>query len=227
MSSYASIDEAKSAGATGTDVEIEAAIVEASERVERYTGELFTPSPLTIEAVVDGDGLAHMRKRIQTITSVTWLNAPQPVSSTAYRVSSSKTSGARDTIGMYGDLSWADVTVLGAEPWAGGWANLSGREPRITVVGVFGWDAPPPAVRRATALIAARLRADDHSTAGGDSTGTTTDTEGNVLPVEPPFMNDDNEDELLRGAVVRARTTGVLAADAELAPYVREPVRFR
>lgn len=221
---YCSVEDAKSAGASGSDEEITAAILEASQRVTRYTSELFAPTPLTIECDVDNDGLAHVRKRIQSVASVTWTGAPQPVAPTAYRVNSSTTVGGRDTIGMYGDLSWADVTVLGAEPWNGGWANLSGRVPRISIVGVFGWDVPPPAVRRATALIAARIRRDDHVTEDGSPSGTAADTEGNVLPVVPPFNDDD---ELQKAAVVRSRTTGVLEADAELAPYVREPVRFR
>lgn len=226
MSAYCSLDEARSAGARGTDGEVTAAIEEASERVERYTGELFTPTALTVEAVVDNEGIAHLRKRIQSVTSVTWLGAPTPVATTAYRVSSSETFGARDTIAMYGDLSWADVTVLGAEPWNGGWANLSrSRDPRIVVVGVFGWDAPPPAVRRATAMIATKLRDDDQLTDSASPGGTTADTEGNVLPVVPPFTDDEQQAQ--RATVVRSRTTGVLAADVELSRYVREPVRIR
>lgn len=227
MSSYCTLDEARSAGARGNDAEVTDAIVEASERVERYTSELFEPTPLTIEAVVDSDGLAWLRRRVQSITSVTWQGAPTPVAASAYRVSSSANIGGRDTVAMYGDLSWADVTVLGAEPWNGGWANLSaGREPVVVVVGVFGWDEPPSAVRRATARIAAKLRADDVLTDDASSSGNATDAEGNVLPVVPPF-DTDAEDAVNARAVVRSRTTGVLEADVELSPYVREPVRFR
>lgn len=227
MPSYCTEDDAKSAGATGTTAEIAEAIADASDRVDRYTGDYFAPTALTLELVVDGDGITRVRRRIQSITSVTWLGASTPMVASAYVVSSSKTGG-RDTISLYGDLSWADVTVLGAEPWAGGWANLSrSRDPRVSVVGVFGWDAPPRDVVRATALIAASMRRDDESTEGGGSTGTTVDTEGNVLPVVPPFGGEDEQAAVQQLARVRHRTTGVLEADALLASYVREPVRMR
>lgn len=226
MSNYCSLDDARSAGATGSDAEVTAAIVEASERVERYTSDVFAPTTLTLQADVDNEGVAWLRKRIRSITSVTWVGAPAPVAVSAYRVNSSTLIGGRDTIAMYGDLSWADVTVLGAEPWNGGWANLS-RTQAIIVVGEFGWDAPPAAVTRATAHIAAKIRDDDVLTDSASPGGTSTDAEGNVLPVVPPFNEDEAETKLQQAAVVRSRTTGVLAADVALAPYVREPVRFR
>lgn len=227
MSMYATLDEARSAGATGTDAEVTDAIESASDRVNRYTGELFEPTALTLELDVDGEGIVRPRKRIQSITSVSWLGAPTPVIASAYRVSSSQTGG-RDTISMYGDLSWADVTVLGAEPWNGGWANLSrSRTPRVVVVGMFGWTAPPRDVVQATAIIAAKLRADDVLTDSASSGGTAADAEGNVLPVVPPFNTDDAETAREERAVVRHRTTGVLRADALLSTYVREPVRMR
>lgn len=233
MSNYCTLDDARSAGATGDDAEITAAIIEASERVERYTGEFFEPVTLTIELPVNREGIAYVGKRVRSITSVTWLGAPEPVTASAYRVSSSSVRGARDAIAMYGDLSWADVTVLGAEPWNGGWANLSrSREPRITVVGSFGWEQPPLQVVRATAMIAAKLRDDDRLTNSGSSDGTTADAEGNVLPVVPPFASDDTTQHAVEEAqqqlgLVRSRTTGVIRADVELAQLVREPVRFR
>lgn len=225
--SYCTDEQARSAGATGTAAEVAEAIAAAQDRVNRYTGDLFEPTALTMTLDVDGDGVARTRRRIQTITSVTWLGAPQPMAASSYVVSSSATGG-RDTIGLYGDLSWADVTVNGAEPWNGGWANLSrGRDPQVVVVGVFGWDTVPVDVTLATALVAAEIRGGDLLTDGGSDGGKTTDTEGNVLPVVPPFTADDTEQAVLLGARVRSRTTGVLRADALLARYVREPVRMR
>lgn len=232
MSSYCTLDQARSAGAKGSDAEITQAIVEASDRVERYTGELFTPTALTLNLKVDGDGIARPRKRIQTVTSVTWYGAPLPMVPQAYRVMSSQ-NGGRDEIGLFGDLSWADVTVLGAEPWSGGWANLSrSREPQITVVGTFGWTTAPYDVVQATALIAARIRKDDVMTDAGGGPGTVADAEGNVIPVVPPFTDSGTTQHAVEQAVqnlgrVRHRTTGVLDADTLLAPFVREPVRFR
>lgn len=233
MSSYCSTDDARSAGATGTEAEIVQAILDASDRVDRYTGELFTPTARTFDLTVGGDGVVRVRRRIQSITSVTWAGAPDPMIPSAYVVSSSK-AGGRDTISLYGDLSWADVTVLGAEPWNGGWANLSsrGRDPRVIVVGVFGWDAPPYDVRQATALIASGIRSDDVLTDAATDSGTVADTEGNVVPVAPPFTDAGTTQQAVQNAVeqlarVRSRTTGALAADTLLATYVREPVRMR
>lgn len=230
MPSYCTIDDAKSAGATGTDAEILEAIADASDRVDRYTGDLFAPTARTLDLDVGGDGVVRVRRRIQSVTSVTWAGAPSPMVASAYIVSSSK-AGGRDTISLYGDLSWADVTVLGAEPWNGGWANLAsrGRDPHVIVVGVFGWDAPPRDVVRATALIAAAMRRDDDTpaTPTDGATGTVADTEGNVVPVAPPFSDDDAAAAVQTLARVRHRTTGVLEADALLATYVREPVRMR
>jgi hypothetical protein len=231
VSNYCTTEQARSAGATGSDAEIAAAITAASTRVERYTSELFEPTALTLDLDVDSDGIARPRKRIQSVTSVTWYGAPAPIATTGYRVSSS-TNGGRDEIALYGDLSWADVTVLGAEPWNGGWANLSrSRDPRVSVVGVFGWDAPPYDVVQATALIAAHIRDADVLTDSAEG-GTTADAEGNVLPVVPPFSSNETtekavEREVQQLGLARARTTGVLAADSLLASYVREPVRFR
>lgn len=230
MSMYCTIEDAKSAGAVGTDPEITEAITDASERVDRYTGDLFVPTARTFDFTVGGDGVVRVRRRIQSVTSVTWAGAGSPMVTSAYVVSSSKTGG-HDTISLYGDLSWADVTVLGAEPWAGGWANLSsrGRDPHVIVVGVFGWDSPPRDVVRATALIAAAMRREDDTpaTPTDGATGTVADTEGNVVPVAPPFTDDASRSAVQQLARVRNRTTGVLEADVLLAPYVREPVRMR
>lgn len=231
MSTYCTIAQAKSAGATGTDAEITEAIEDASERVDRYTGDLFEPTARTFELVVGGDGTVRVRRRIQSVTSVTWLGASVPMMESAYRVSSSK-AGGDDSIALYGDLSWADDTVLGAESWAGGWANLAGRrgrDPKVIVVGVFGWDAPPRDVTRATALIAAEMRRDDATPDApvDGSTGSVSDTEGNVVPVAPPFAADEAVALTQQLARVRHRTTGVLESDVLLAAYVREPVRMR
>lgn len=224
---YCTLEQARSAGATGSDDEVTAAIVHASDRVARYTGDLFTPTDQTRQVRVDGDGIARLRLRIRSITSVTWVGASAPIEPSSYVVSSSTTIGGTDTIALYGALSWADVTVLGAEPWAGGWANLSGtREPSVVVVGSFGWDAVPPDVALATALVAAELRRDDAVTDAGETAGTVADPEGNVIPTAPPFGEPDADVVSLQ-ARVRHRTTGVVKADAMLAPYVREPVRIR
>lgn len=221
MSSYCTADEAKSAGATGSAVELTAAILAASERVERYTSELFTPTAQTREVLVDVNGVAHVHKRIKTVTSVSWAGVGSALPVESYRVHSSSTIGGRDTIELV--LSYADVTVLGAEPWNGGWANLTNtRDPRVTIVGTFGWDEPPQSVRMATALIAALIRGVD---VDAEVPTLRADAEGNVLPVVP--QRDSATTPAPDRAPLRSRTTGSAAADALLASYVREPVRMR
>lgn len=228
MSSYCTDEQARSAGATGTVAEVAEAITVASDRVDRYTGDLFTPTARTFDLTVGGDGVVRVRRRIQSIASVTWAGAPDPMVVSAYVVSSSK-AGGHDTISLYGDLSWADVTVLGAEPWNGGWANLSsrGRDPHVIVVGVFGWDAPPLDVVQATAILAAKIRGSDVLADADPGGGTVADTEGNVVPVAPPFVADEAVALTQQLARVRNRTTGAIEADVLLATYVREPVRMR
>lgn len=213
MSSYCSVEEAKSAGATGSAAELNEAIQQASERVERYTSELFQPTVLTLVRAVDREGRVLMRKHVGSITSVSWLGVASPLVTTAYRV-------VGDVIYLSGALGWADVTVLGAEPWNGGWANLAthGGEQRVEVTGTFGYASPPADVRQATALIVAAIRGAD---VDSEVPTTRADAEGNVLPVVP------QQTQQVDRAPLRSRTTGVARADDLLASYVREPVRVR
>jgi hypothetical protein len=227
---YCSLAQARDAGATGTDVEITAAITAAASRVNRYTGELFEPTTLTLQLLVDTSGVARVGLRVRTVSSVSWLGVPTPIDPTAIVVSSSSVRGARDEIRVAGSLSWADVTVLGAEPWNGGYANLStAAEPTVLVTGSFGWDAPPLEVVQATAILAAMLRGADRTPdpAGEPAAATLADPEGNVLPVVPPFTSSDVEHAVEAASRVRSRTTGDVQADALLSPFVREPVRLR
>lgn len=230
MAMYCTIDEAKSAGATGSDAEITAAIEAASSRVERYTSEVFAPIEKTKRVVVGRSGVALVHERIVSIDSVTYVGAQTPIDASGYRVDSSSIEGAQDAIALVGALSWADATVSGAEPWNGGWAGLakSYGDTQIDVAGTFGWTATPVDVSRATALVAAVLRGADLTPE--TPTPTQSDNEGNVLPVVPPF-DDDAASGLLQRTLAAGRlrdlTTGSVEADALLASFVREPVRMR
>lgn len=224
---YCSIPQVKDAGGVGTDAEITAAIAAAAARVDRFTGDVFEPVELTLQRPIDNDGHVRTGKRIISVTSVTYAGLETPIDPTGYRISNVEQS---DRLSLVGLLAWADVTVNGAEPWNGGWAGLAGTygRPEVVIVGEFGWSAVPLDVQLATAAIAAHIRGADQTP---DPTGTDAanhvDDEGNVLPVVPPFTDDDAAAARDRAASVRARTTGVDEADALLAPFVREPVRFR
>jgi hypothetical protein len=230
--SYCSIDEAKSAGARGSNDEITQAIADAQERIDRYTGDVFEIVPLTIEADVDREGYAYLHRRIVTIDSVTWLGAPTPIDAYAYRISSSATAvGGRDRIELASALGWSDVTVLGAEPWNGGWAGFASRygSPRVSVVGTFGWATVPGQIRDACAQLAAYLRGLD---ADAEDPTILVDVEGNTMPVVPTARVSGEtryaaQVEAQSVRTVRDRTTGYVAVDELLASYVREPVRIR
>lgn len=221
---YCSITQAKDAGARGTDAEVTAAINEATARVERYTADLFVPVELTLQRPLDPDGYVRLGKRIISIQSVRYATLTTLLDPSAYRFSD--VSG--DRLSFIGSLAWSDVTVNGAEPYSGGWANLTGPDPEVVVVGTFGRDTPPLDVQRATAIIAAHIRgADETPDPAGTDASSHVDLEGNVLPVVPPFTDVAADRARAQSSVVRARTTGVDEADALLAPYVREPVRLR
>jgi hypothetical protein len=226
--SYCTIEQAKSAGARGSDAEITQAIADAKERIDRYTSDVFEVTPLTIEADVDREGYAYLHRRIVTIDSVSWVAAGSVIDPTGYRVSSSTAVGGRDRIELAGALGWADITVLGAEPWNGGWAGLASRNgqlPRVVVVGTFGWATVPGQVRDACAQLTAFLRGID---ADAEDPTILTDAEGNTMPVVESGRRPPEGTAAERESnTVRDRTTGSLVADELLASYVREPVRIR
>ena len=231
--SYCSIDEAKSAGARGSNDEITQAIADAQERIDRYTGDVFEIVPLTIEADVDREGYAYLHRRIVTIDSVSWVGVPSVIDPSGYRVSSSTAVGGRDRIELAGALGWADITVLGAEPWNGGWLGFATTRnwqlPRVSVVGTFGWAAVPGQIRDACAQLAAYLRGLD---ADAEDPTILVDVEGNTMPVVPTARVSGEtryaaQVEAQSVRTVRDRTTGYVAVDELLASYVREPVRIR
>lgn len=230
--SYCTVAEAKSAGARGSQAEITAAIATAQERIDRYTSDVFEVTPLTIEATIDREGFAYLHRRVLTVSSVSWLGAASPIDPTGYRVSSSSAIGGRDRIELAGALGWSDITVLGAEPWNGGWVGYASRfgEPRVIVVGTFGWEAVPSQVRDACAQLAAHLRGTD---ADAEDPTILVDAEGNVMPVVESAQLTGGDAkyaaqvEAQSVRTVRDRTTGSTVVDELLASYVREPVRIR
>lgn len=224
---YCTVAQAKTAGATGTDAEVSAAIVAASARVDRFTADQFTPGTLTVVGTAAPDGTVLLRRRVRSVTSVSVVGgyggpASALVPSTGYMVLSSATPGQVDAL-ILGGRGVADALVVGAEPWNGGYAGLLGSAwatGQVSITGSFGWDAPPPEVVGATALLAAHLGGAgvtglDPTMAGGASPDV--DEEGNVTRVSVTAPGPE------LGA---RRTTGLETADAILAPYVRSQVRL-
>ncbi len=205
---YCTVDEAKAAGATGTDAEITAAIADATARVDRYTSEIWETRPgVTVRARLGADGVALLPRRVQTVDTVTFAGATSAITTTAYRVRSSAVIGDVDAVEWvsgFGD--WNDL-VVGAERWNGGWTNLgAGSRNQLLVTGTFGHTATPQPVTQATALLAAAIRTGGLPPAG-------TDAEGN-----PNGLADPNLTPAGSG-------TGLPAADELLRSLRRTPVR--
>lgn len=212
---YATLAAARTAGAVGTDAEVTAALAVADALVLRYTGGVFAPTPMVVVARVT-DGVVHLRVRVQTVTSVTPVGSALPMPASAYRVLSSETPGQIDAI-LLGGWGTYDVTVLGAEPWNGGFRNLYAGFEQVQVAGVFGWATTPPEVVDAAAALAA-WRTQGGSllpAATGDATPPAADDEGNALSITLDTTQP----------VLTARTTGLAAADALLAGYVTTALR--
>lgn len=212
---YANLAAARSAGAVGTDAEVTAALVAADALVLRYTGQVFTPTPMVVVARVTA-GVVHLHVRVQSVESVTPVGSTLPLPTTAYRVLSSEVPGQIDAL-LLGQAGF-DITVLGAEPWAGGYANLYAAAEQVTVAGVFGWSTTPPEVVDAAAALAAwRTRGGTLlPVTTGDATPPDTDDEGNAVSITLDTTQP----------VITARTTGLAAADALLSGLVASPLRI-
>lgn len=202
---YCTLEQARSAGADGTDAEVGAAIATARVLIDRYCADSFAPTPMTLVAIVGGDGTALLPRRVRQVTRVAPVGRTTPLSAASYAVLSSRMLGQVDAVVIGGYAPGGDPLIAGAEPWNGGWSNLVGRfaTGQIEVTGTFGWDAPPLPVQSAAALLAARITAGALQLPGPSPD---TDDEGNVIKVTA-------------GATVppaTSTTTGDAAADALL-----------
>jgi len=210
---YCTLAEARAAGATGSDVEVQAWIDAARLVVDRYTGAYFEPTAGTIVATVGWDGVALLHKRVITVATVTPVGGSAPLPSTAYLVLSSSMPGQVDAVVLGGQGSY-DALILGAEPWSGGFGIPGLVTGQVAVAGTFGWTTVPAEVRSACSLIAAQLS----QAAVGSATpsGLTVDDEGNSMVIT-------TSDERPASAM---RTTGSAAADALLQAFIAGRVRL-
>lgn len=223
---YCTLTEARNAGAVGSDLIVQAACEQASERVDRFTDDRFSPRIATVAADVQPDGRAFLPYRVTSpdgITAVTDAETGVAYAAAAWLVTTSATPGEVDAIGIGASFVGTNILVNGLEPW-----NRSYRaQGRIRVTGQFGWAITPHDVRAATAHLAAIISAsmrpddDDDPSTPTPETAATTDPEGNVIPVVPPFANA--ADLVDYDATVATRTTGSRRADAMLVPYRNTP----
>lgn len=215
---YATRAQARAAGAVGTDAEIDAAVATAEQRVDRYTGQRWQPTVMTVLGRITGKGIVVLPRQIDPTQAVAVrpLGATTDLPASSYQVTSSRTPGGIDALWLGHGLS--DITVNGAEPYAGGWPALLPRTGMVQVTATFGTATTPYEVVRATGLIAASVLA-----------GGPTDTPAG------PSVNDEGETLAVQAGPVATqgvadtsplRTTGVPAADALLAPLAHRAVRL-
>lgn len=213
---YCSEQQARDAGVTGTSAEVAAWIAAATERIERYTQQLFEPTPLVVVADVAPEGLVLLPRRVRSVTSVTPVVSGDDAPSlppSAWRVTSADVLGAVDAV----HLRWGgyDDLVVGAESYNGGWRGLfeSWGMEQARIEGTFGYEVCPLLVAQGCALLAADLQAAaSPSDADAQQTpGLDVDDEGNNVRIE-----DDKETT----PVAPSSSTGSTQVDALLVGYI-------
>lgn len=214
LAGYCSIEQARDAGATGTDAEVLEAIAAGRRRIDRFTGDTFAPTRMVVVGVARNDGTVLMPRVVRSVEYVRPVGGGK-LAPGSWRALSSLTPGQVDAV-ILGGPGYADPLIVGAEPWRGGWRGFVGNllTGQLEVGGIFGWDEPPPEVVTANAYLAAQVTSG--SLPGGGTLGPDTDDEGNVVKVT-----------VSTGAPTpQQRTTGSADADGQLAGLVRRYVRF-
>jgi hypothetical protein len=131
-----------------------AQIAEAKERIDRFCGDTFEPTLMSVVAVFGNDGVAPLPRRVQAVTGVTYVGASAPIDSSAWRLRSATLPGDVDAIEL---LYGYDDLIVGAERYNGGYLNLGRPGSRIQVDGTFGYAAVPATIKTACAKLAAWL----------------------------------------------------------------------
>lgn len=217
---YCSVAQARDAGCTGSDAEVAAWIAAATERITRYTQQVFEPTSLVVVADVAPDGLVILPRRVRSVTAVEPVvdaGSSTPLPASAWRVTSSSVLGQVDAV----HLRWSgyDDLIVGAESYSGGWRGLFERWglEQAKVTGEFGYDEVPLLVAQACAVLAAHVQA-QAAPSDADSAqdpGLDVDDEGNNVRIE-----DDSD---TTEPVAASASTGSTQADALLVGYLNRP----
>lgn len=210
MAGYCTLGEARAAGAVGADAAVQSAVDAASDLVDRYTGDVFSPRTLTVNASVDAEGGVTLGLRVRSITSITTDDNVTAIPGWTFSASSQR--GAVDRVQLP-SVGWSNVLINGYEPYNPD--RLNRTYGRVLVTGSFGWDTVPTAVELATAHLAALLA----RPLIGEASAQVSDPEGNVIPAWPSQDSTDAVEPSL------LRTTGSRKADLLLQPFKR--VRLR
>jgi hypothetical protein len=215
-SPYCTEQQARDAGASGTQAEVLATIASAEERVNRFTSQLWSPRVTTVAADLTGKGVALLPRQLDpdedVLVRVQGATTDLPV--TSYQWTSGRVPGQVDAV--YLGAGGSDILIAGAEPYNGGWSNLLPRTGQVLVTATFGTATTPYEVTRATALLAASI------SQGGPTTEPaqpSVNTEGETLAIT-------TDQQATVENTLPIRTTGLAAADALLAPLRKRPVRL-
>lgn len=220
---YCTITQARVQGAVGSDLQVQESIERAMDRVDRFTGERFSPRIMTVQTRVHPDGRAFLPHRLTNALSVTEVAdsaTGNTYAAASWHATSSNIPGQVDAVGIGVGWVGANILVNGLEPWN---RTIHG-EGTVDVTATFGWLQTPLGVQEATALLAAAIShtlrpdPDNDPSTPLPQTATTTDPEGNVIPVVPPFKADEDDAAVL---LAGGRSTGLRAADGLLVPYRR------
>jgi hypothetical protein len=159
MGRYASVEQAKNAGAVGTDMEIEAALADGEIIIERYCRDVFAPTALGYLIPVDVYGVGYLPVTAYTVDVGTLGYDGRTWTADGY---SSYATGTEFLV--TGDYGWrttpAQVTAANARlaaralpvaftAAADAEGNPSGRPPAPTVQDAT--DPGPPQVRQGSA----------------------------------------------------------------------------
>lgn len=214
---YATAADVRNAGApaAATDAQIDAAIAEAQQRVELYTGDVFESRVLTVRALLAA-GVAPLPVRVQSVSAVRTRRADgTPLDGSAYFVTSSAVRGDVDAVrlvgsGFGGGITAAALFDVTYEPVR----STLDDELAVYVTGTFGWETTPDAVRDATVQLALAELAD----AGVDGAGGAVNVEGDADLSTPPRVPTLT--------LADSGSTGSREADRLLSGYRRTTLRI-
>lgn len=205
---YATVLQAREAGAGGDDATVLGALAAARTRIDRFTGTIFDVRERTITVEPGDDGLVQLETPLLAITSVRYVGpgilAGVLVDPATYALSTD--SAGQPTRLRLGLFPYAGLdTILGRERWSERRSEQVYTQAEVT--GTFGRQQVPFEVMRATVLLAAAI-----ANVGGPSDPGSVNVEGDADA--PPRVG--NVTTLGTGSSL---TTGLAEADLLLEPY--------
>lgn len=199
---YSTLAAARARGATGTDLEVQAALDLAGQQIDTLTGQWWNTRQATVRVQVDRDGYARLPRRVQTVTAVRPVGGLSDLTPSLYRVESGAVLGGRDRLLLGGGGQGRWDVLRNHDPLHYVGQAVAG-PPSLDVTGSFGVAPTPAAISEAEARIAARIT----------GSPTVVNAEGDADLGTPPQTPD------------LTYPTGDPQVDALLLPYLPSKVR--